>query len=196
MLRGKILLRGFHIAAGQFIFIGKGNAMDHKIQLAPLRLNLREHGINRCSVRDIAMADDNAAQGVRQRPHPLFQRLALIGESEFRALIGSSLGNAPGNRTVVGNAHHQAALALQNSTSHARKSIPSPERAPSGLYPMPAHWKSPWTGKHTARRENEARRSAGFPVMTAHRRPAPLAILATPLFGDPLAFARTWLTIR
>jgi hypothetical protein len=51
----------------------------------------------------------------RQRPHALFQRLALKGEGQLRAGGMRRPGDAPGDRHLVGDAHDEAALAGQNS---------------------------------------------------------------------------------
>jgi hypothetical protein len=69
--------------------------------------------------RNVAFDQEIAAQAFRQRPHPLFQRLALIGESQFGAVLAQALGNAPGQRLVVGEAHDQAALALHQPAHSA-----------------------------------------------------------------------------
>ena len=50
-------------------------------------------------------------------PHALLQRLALIGEGELGALRRQRLGDPPGERAVVGEAHDQPALALPSSRS-------------------------------------------------------------------------------
>ena len=52
------------------------------------------------------------AERLRQRLDPLAQRLALIGEGQLGALRRQRLGNAPGNRMIIGDAHDQPALAL------------------------------------------------------------------------------------
>ena len=58
-----------------------------------------------------------------QRLDALPERVALIGERELGALVGAGLGDAPGDRPVVGDAHDQAALAghqaLSNRHVHA-----------------------------------------------------------------------------
>ena len=46
---------------------------------------------------------------------PPLERLALIGESELGALLAERLGDAPGERAVVGEAHDQAALSLHQA---------------------------------------------------------------------------------
>ena len=47
-----------------------------------------------------------------ERLDPPAERLALVGEGELRAVRGERPGDAPGDRMVVGDPHHQAALAL------------------------------------------------------------------------------------
>ena len=81
-----------------------------------------EDRIHRGAIRDVARQDMlNAGLG-RKRLHPFFQRLALIGESHFRALVRRSFRDTPGDRPVVRDAHHQAALALHQKCclSHFR----------------------------------------------------------------------------
>ena len=53
-----------------------------------------------------------------ERAHPLAERLALIGEGEFGALGRQRLGDAPGDRMIVGDAHDEAALAAHQSRLH------------------------------------------------------------------------------
>ena len=50
-----------------------------------------------------------------QRLDPLLQRIALIGECKLGALRPAGLGDAPGNRAVVGDPHDQAALAAHKT---------------------------------------------------------------------------------
>ena len=65
------------------------------------------------AIGDVAMADDVPADLLRERLDPLLQRVALIGERQFGALRMAGLGDAPGNRPVVGDAHDEAALGPQ-----------------------------------------------------------------------------------
>ena len=73
-------------------------------------------------VGDVAFDAWFCADALHQRPHALFQRFALIGESQFRALRGELLGDAPGDRLVVGHAHDQPALAGHQIALAARSS--------------------------------------------------------------------------
>src|SRR5690606_32102155 len=63
-------------------------------------------------IHHVAGHDEGGAHRFRQWYDALLQRLALIGEGEFRTMFGAGLGNAPGNRSVIGNAHDEAAFAL------------------------------------------------------------------------------------
>ena len=61
-------------------------------------LHRREYRVDAGRIGDVAMADDNAADFLRQRFDALFQRFALIGEGQFRALGATGFGDAPGQR--------------------------------------------------------------------------------------------------
>ncbi len=52
---------------------------------------------------------------LRQRLDALLERIALIGEGELGALGAAGLGDAPGDRAVVGDPHDQAALAAHET---------------------------------------------------------------------------------
>ena len=62
-------------------------------------------------VGDIAMAEHLRADLLRQRLDALLQRVALVGEGNVGALGAAGLGDAPGERPVVGDPQDQAALA-------------------------------------------------------------------------------------
>jgi len=61
------------------------------------------------------MADDDTADLLGQRPDALFERLALIGESDFGAVRAAGFGDAPGERTVVRDPHHETAFATHEA---------------------------------------------------------------------------------
>ena len=56
---------------------------------------------------------------LRQRLQPLAKSLTLIGKGQLGPRVSHGFGDAPCDRTVIGDAHDQAALALQNS-GHVR----------------------------------------------------------------------------
>ena len=89
--------------------------MDHEVDLAPQALDFGEGGIDGRAVGDVAMADDMGTKLGGQRTHALFKRIALIGEGEFGTGQARGPGDAPGNRTIVGDAHDEATLAGENS---------------------------------------------------------------------------------
>src|SRR5215813_2437306 len=68
--------------------------------------------IDACNVLDIARQDDVETERRDQRFEPLGLRLALIGEGKLGALRRNRLGDAPGNRMIIGNAHDQSTLAF------------------------------------------------------------------------------------
>ena len=85
--------------------------MQDEIQLAPTLLQFGEGLVKRAVVGDIARQDEFRANLRGQRADTAFKRLALIGEREVRALSRDGLGDAPGNRLIIGDAHDQAFLA-------------------------------------------------------------------------------------
>ena len=56
----------------------------------------------------IILAPTDSASGFTR----LAERVALIGEGQFRAVRRQRLGDTPSDRVVIGDAHDQAALAL------------------------------------------------------------------------------------
>ncbi len=89
--------------------------MDDEIELAPRRFHRREDGVDGGGLRHVAMADDQPVDLLGQRLDPLLERIALIGEGKVRAMRAAGLGDAPGDRAVVGDTHDQAALAAHES---------------------------------------------------------------------------------
>ena len=69
---------------------------------------------------DVAVDQQVGAELGGERPHPLLERLALVGEGQLGALVGQCPGDSPGQRPVVGEAHDQPALALHQSGSKLR----------------------------------------------------------------------------
>ena len=88
--------------------------------------DLGEDRVDGRGLGDVAMADDQPADLLGQRLDPLLQRIALIGEGELGALRAAGLGDAPGDRAVVGDPHDQAALAAHETggVRHVPRSAP------------------------------------------------------------------------
>ena len=85
--------------------------MQQEIERAPGLLHRGEGGIDGRRLGDVAVADDDAADLLGQRLDPLLQRVALVGEGEFGAVVAAGPRDTPGDRAVVGHAHDQPAFA-------------------------------------------------------------------------------------
>ncbi len=86
--------------------------MNKEIEFSPFLCKTLENGVHAGGIHHIAGHDEGGAHRFGQRDHTLLQRFALIGEGEFGAMLGTGLGNAPCNRSIIGNAHDEAAFAL------------------------------------------------------------------------------------
>ena len=93
--------------------------MDEEVDLAPDLLDFCESGIDRRLVADIAVACYDGADFGSQRLDALSQRFALVSQGDLTALGINGLGDTPGNRTIVGDAHDDAALARHQSGHEA-----------------------------------------------------------------------------
>ena len=77
---------------------------------------------------DVAGHHEVGAERLGQRLDALAERLALVGEGEFGALGRQRLGDAPGDRVVVGDPHDEAALAAHQAARGGgrRRRVPAP----------------------------------------------------------------------
>ena len=92
--------------------------MDDEVDRWPFLRQRREGRIQCRHVRHVAVEQAGDAELFGERAYALFHRGALIGKGKFRALLRQLLGNAPGQRLVVGEAHDQPPLAC-HQTRHA-----------------------------------------------------------------------------
>ena len=92
-----------------------GDRMHQEVDLAPLLLQHCEGGVDGRGIGDVAMAEHEAADLGGERLDALLERIALIGEGELGAGRVACLGDAPGDRAVVGKAEDHPALALHQS---------------------------------------------------------------------------------
>ena len=92
--------------------------MDEEIHRPPLLLEDAEGLVHRGVVGDVALDEGGDADLGGERLDALLERFALVGEGDLGALVGEGLGDAPGDRVVVGDAHDEAALAGHQSLSH------------------------------------------------------------------------------
>ncbi len=103
---------GVVILAGQFFPVGKTNRMDQDIHLSKHIAGLFGNRRNLLVRSDIAGFDKRAADGSSQGFNPFFNRLARITQTNGGALFVKSLGDAPGNRTIIGNPKNQCCFSL------------------------------------------------------------------------------------
>ena len=85
--------------------------MDDEVEPAPGLAQRREDAVDAGNVFHVTGQHMLDAELLGQRAHALAEGVALIGEGHFGAMRGQRLGNAPGDRMVVGDAHDQTALA-------------------------------------------------------------------------------------
>ena len=109
--RREVFKRRVDIAPVELVLVGIGNGVNEEVELAPLLRQPLEDGVHAGRIGDVARHDEVRPDRFGQRHDTLQQRLALIGESKLRALVGAGLGDAPGDRPVVGDTHDEAALA-------------------------------------------------------------------------------------
>ena len=76
-------------------------------------------------VGHVALADDMRAEFGGQRLDALLEGFALIGKRDLGALVGAGLGDAPGDRAIVGDAHDEAALAGHQALSSCHAFSPN-----------------------------------------------------------------------
>ena len=103
-------------------------AWTRKSILPHLSPSFGEDRVDRRRIGDVAMAGDDRAELGGQRLDALLQRVALVGQRKFGSGIGAGLGDAPGDRTVVGDAHDDAALAVHQTGCLDHVLLLEPER--------------------------------------------------------------------
>ena len=107
----EIVGRGVDVAPLELLLVGEGDGVDDEIEVAPDRAELGEGGVERGRLGHVAVDQGRRAQRLDQGDDALLERLALIGEGELGALAGQRLGDAPGDRAIIGDPHDEAALA-------------------------------------------------------------------------------------
>src|SRR5664280_2363223 len=70
------------------------------------------------------LSDHGAKLAFTYQGDALAKRVALISERELGAVVAQHLGDAPGDRVVVGDPHHQPTFALHQSR-HRRFTLPA-----------------------------------------------------------------------
>ena len=89
--------------------------MHHEIDLAPFFLEEIERGIDGRGLGDVAMAEQEATEFVRERLDPFLQRVALPCQRDVRARRAAGFRDTPRNRAVIGDAENDPALALHQT---------------------------------------------------------------------------------
>src|SRR5690606_38985896 len=105
------------VATVKLFLVREGNGVDQEVDLAPLLLEIVEDSVDAFLDRDIAIAGNEGAEFRGERFNPLAERLALIGKSEFRTLLGQRLGDTPRDRPVVRDPHDEAALSCHQAVT-------------------------------------------------------------------------------
>ena len=105
--------------------------MDEEVELPQVRPSALNTASTRALVGHVARQHELGADLGGERLDPLLDGVALIGERDLGALIGHGLGDAPGDRAVVGDAEHEAALARHQFAAFGHR---SPALRKEGLY--------------------------------------------------------------
>ena len=114
--RAEPLGRGGAEVPHQIRFVGKGEAVNEDVHLAPLMVQLLEHSLHLVWILHVHGQKEAGLEGDRQFPHlglksPLL--VGKIGDAQFGTGTVELLGNAPGDGAVVGDAGDQGLLAAE-----------------------------------------------------------------------------------
>src|SRR5262249_49431428 len=96
--------------------------------------------IDRIDLLDIARQHQRGADRFGERLDAPAERVTLIGEGERRALAGEHASNTPGDRVIVGDPHHQSALATHYPRHVLHPSVMVPPSPRPAFCRAPAHW--------------------------------------------------------
>ncbi len=111
----EIVEAGVDIAAAKLVLVRKTNRMDDEVESVPSLANRVERLVELGHVADIAFDHEVAAGFGGKRADALAKRLALIAERKVGARFRELLGDPPGERLVIGEAHDQPALSRHQS---------------------------------------------------------------------------------
>ncbi len=107
-MRMKLARRCLKIFALELVLVGKGDCMHDKIEPVPTSRQDSEEFVEAVLGGDVGLEHEIAVKALGQRANALAQRLALIGKGQHRALAAHRLGDAPGDRAFISDAHYQA----------------------------------------------------------------------------------------
>ena len=89
--------------------------MNDKVDRIPAAFQRIKRRIQRRHIGHIAIDQKIAAKLISQWRHALLQRVALVGERQFRAMFVQLLGDAPCKRFIVRKPHDETAFTLHQS---------------------------------------------------------------------------------
>src|ERR1700752_1886661 len=89
--------------------------MKQKIELAPLLCDALEHLLHLPFDGDVERQEDRGVQVLCERLHVFLRLVVQIGDGEIRAERPKSLGTAPCDRLVVGNADDETLASLERN---------------------------------------------------------------------------------
>ena len=107
----EVLPRRIDVSAREFLFVGIGDCVNDKIQIAPFFIQGGEDDGDARFILDVAGEHDGGAERFGKRLHALAEDLSLIGEGQFGAVPAQGLGDPPRDGMVVGNPHDEAFFA-------------------------------------------------------------------------------------
>ena len=84
--------------------------MHDEIERAPLLADHLEHALNARQIFDVGLDDDLGTDAFSERQGTAAEGATLIGECKFGAVAMQHAGDAPGDRAIIGDAHHQSPL--------------------------------------------------------------------------------------
>ena len=114
----KIGQRGVKVAALELVLVGESHRVDHEINAPPHPFELTEDRIQRGAVGDVARQHHVGTDRLRERFDPFAERVPLVGQRQPGTGASHRLGDAPGQRTIVGDPHDQALLARHQGCWH------------------------------------------------------------------------------
>src|SRR5262245_36903061 len=93
----------------------KFDRIQQEVELAPLLPDVLEHLLHLPFDGDIEWQEDRSLQILGERLDMLLRLLVQIGDRQLSAQRAKSLGAAPGNRLVVGDADDQSLASLERN---------------------------------------------------------------------------------
>jgi hypothetical protein len=101
--------------AGQVFLLGVGDGVDEDVEIAFPGVPALEDAPDLVIVADVAGLHEMGADGSGQRPDASLDERRHRAEPDLGALVVERLGDAPGDRVVVGDAEHQRLLAREQA---------------------------------------------------------------------------------